>query len=124
MAFFASNKEKKVMGKIVTLKKNYEFKKVFSRGKYISGDYLCIYVIKNRLNTNKLGIAISKKVGKAVKRNKIRRIIRENYRLIKETIGIGHNIVIIWKKNIKIEEATFANIQKDMKKTFEKAKLI
>ena len=112
------------MKKIITLKKNYEFNKVFSKGKYINGEYICFYIMKNKYEFNRIGIAVSKKTGNAVKRNRIKRLIRENYRVEKDKLKIGHDILIIWKKSKDIENATFKNIEKDMKKIIEKAKII
>ena len=50
-----------------TLKKNYEFKNVLTKGKYYNGNYIDIYIKKNNKNFNYIGIAVSVKVGKAVK---------------------------------------------------------
>ena len=46
------------------LKKNYEFRNVFKNGKKISGKYLNLFILKNKLNNNFLGLAISTKVRK------------------------------------------------------------
>ena len=113
-----------IMKKIVTLKKNYEFKRVFSKSRGTNGEYLRIYIIKNNFKSNKLGIAVSKKVGKAVKRNRVKRLIRESYRLIHENLPTGHSIVIVVNKNINPEKITFAEIQKDMGKILGKLKMI
>ena len=85
------------MKKTKMLKKNYEFKNVLNRGKYYSGKYIAIFIKKNNKNINFLGIAVSSKLGKAVKRNYVKRIIRENYKQIEEHIKIGYDIVFIWK---------------------------
>jgi len=106
------------------LKKNYEFKYIFLKGKYISGKYIEIFIKKNNISKNLLGIAISKKIAKSVKRNRIKRLIRENYRLLENNIKLGNSIVILWKKNISIENANFKNIENDMKNIFRKAEIL
>lgn len=111
------------MKKIGTLKKNFEFKYVLSKGQYYHGKFITIYVKKNSLKKNLIGIAINTKLGKAVKRNGAKRLIRENYRLIKDKLIQGNGIVFLWNKNISLEEATFFDIQKEMNYLFEKAEL-
>mgnify|MGYP000083316888 CR=1 FL=1 len=111
------------MRKINTLKKNYEFKYVLSKGKYYYGRFITIYIKENRLNKNVIGIAINTKLGKAVKRNNAKRLIRENYRLIKDDLKLGNNIVFLWNKSVSLENASFYEIQKEMINIFQKAKL-
>ena len=111
------------MRKLNTLKKNYEFKYVLSKGQYFHGKYITVYVKKNNLNKNIIGIAINTKLGKAVKRNNAKRLIRENYRLIKEDLCLGNSIVFLRNKNVNIEEADFYKIKDEMEKIFKKAEL-
>ena len=111
------------MKKTKMLKKNYEFKDVLNRGKYYYGKYIIIYIKKNRKNINLLGIAISSKLGKAVKRNYLKRLIRENYRKIENSIKTGYSMVFLWKKNQEIDQANYKNVEKDIKKIFEKAEI-
>ena len=68
------------------LKKNYEFKNVLTRGKYYGGKQIEIFVLKNKKPFVMLGIAVSKKVGNSVSRNRIKRLIKENYRLLEKDI--------------------------------------
>ena len=60
------------MKKTRMLKKNYEFKNVLFKGTYFSGKYIEAFIKKNGKKHNMLGIAISVKIGKAVKRNHIK----------------------------------------------------
>ena len=105
------------------LKKNYEFKTVFSKGVYYSGRYIEAFIKKERHQDNFLGIAVSTKVGKAVQRNRIKRLIRENYNDVEEFIKPGYSIVILWKKKINIINATYINIKIDINNIFEKANI-
>ncbi|MCI8361962.1 MAG: ribonuclease P protein component [Clostridia bacterium] len=112
------------MRKIDTLKKNYEFKNVINRGKFYRGKYVTIYITKNKEEKNKIGIAISKKLAKANKRNRLKRLIRESYYLKKDELEKGHNIVFIWNRQADILNNNFKNVSKDILKLFEKAGLI
>ena len=113
----------KKMKKTKMLKKNYEFKKVLTKGKYYSGKYIEVFIQKNNFNYNLLGLAISVKIGKAVKRNKIKRLIRENYREIENSIKTGYSIVILWKKKVDAKNAIYKNIKADMEKIITNANI-
>lgn len=113
------------MKKTKMMKKNYEFKKVLSKGTYYSGKYIEAFIRKNKQEyVNFLGIAIGVKIAKAVKRNYIKRLIRENYRTFEMSLKNGYSIVFLWKKKRKAEEAEFQKIREDMKNIFDKAKII
>ena len=122
MAFFAIKGNK--MSKLETIKKNYEFNNVLSRGNSYFGKQIEIIFKKNNLAKNKIGIAISTKAGKAVQRNRVKRLIRESYRNIEKNLAKGYSIVFLWNKRVKIEEASFATIYQDMDTIFKKMKLI
>ena len=106
------------------IKKNYEFKNLFSKGKFYYGQYIHMYIKKTEKNYNKLGIAVSKKQGKAVKRNRIKRLIRENYKNFENKIEKGINILIIINKEKNIEEITFNNIESNFYSTLKKANVL
>ena len=108
------------MKKTEMLKKNYEFKEVLSKGKYYSGSYIEAFIQNKKSNSNKnyLGIAISVKVAKAVKRNHIKRLIRENYRQYEEKIKTGNRMIFLWKKKRNPKEANYKKIKKRHGKYF------
>ncbi len=113
------------MKKTKMLKKNYEFKNVLSKGKYYSGFCIEAFIRKNNLkNENLLGIAIGTKIAKATKRNHIKRLIRESYKNIEDSINTGYSIVFLWKKKIDIKNANYKNIKKDIEKIFDKAEIL
>lgn len=116
------------MKNTIMLKKNYEFKGVLSKGKYFSGKNIEVFIKDNNQkmydkNLNYLGLAISTKVAKAVRRNYIKRLIRENYKILEPDIKVGKSIIFLWKKNADVNEANFENIKNDMNYIFDKAQL-
>lgn len=111
------------MKKTKMLKKNYEFKQVLTKGKYYSGKVITAYIAKNNKNYNLLGLAISVKIGKAYQRNKIKRLLRENYKTIEKSLITGNSIVFLCKKGKNIKEFNYYNIKEDMENIFKKSKI-
>lgn len=112
------------MKKMKTLKKNYEFQNVLKKGKFYVGKQILVYIEKNREEENIFGIAISKKLCTAVKRNSIKRKIRENYRLLQKDLKKGYNIVFLWNKKVPVENLDYHTIEKDMETIFKKAGIL
>lgn len=106
------------MKRIQTLKLNYEFKNVFNKGKFYIGNQIIIYVLKNKVQKNRLGIAINSKLCHAVQRNRIKRVIRAAYQLNIKDSNVGHDIVVIWNKKADIEDLSYNIINEDMKRIF------
>ena len=88
------------MKNTISINKNYIFRKVYSKGTSYANRYLVLYFLPNRSAQNALGITVSKKIGKAVCRNKVKRLIKESYRLNESSIKTGYNIVIVARANI------------------------
>lgn len=64
-----------------SLKKYGDFQRVYKRGRSYANKYLIMYVLKQDVQENRIGISVSKKVGNSVVRHRITRLIRESYRL-------------------------------------------
>ncbi len=80
--------------KILHLKKNIEFQNVYKNGKSFANRCFVMYVIKNELSENRLGISVSKKVGNSVVRHRITRLVREVMRLNGQLFNSGLDIVV------------------------------
>ncbi len=111
------------MKKTIMLKKKYEFKILFSKGKIAYGSNLTMYILKNKLTVNKLGIAVSKKSGKAVDRNRIKRLIKENYSIFEDRIECGYNILISVNKKCEIKKVDYYIVKKEIEKLFKKSEI-
>ena len=78
-----------------SLKKNYEFKRLYNKGKSAASQCAVVYCRRNGSMENRLGVTVSTKLGGAVQRNRIRRRLKEIYRLNEEKLLSGYNIVIV-----------------------------
>ncbi len=78
-----------------TLKKNYEFHRLYRKGKTAATPFLVLYAKGSRRPGNRVGFTVSTKLGKAVKRNRVRRRLREIYRLNEQRIARGTDLVVV-----------------------------
>ena len=79
----------------VTLKQNYEFRRLYQKGASAVGGGMVLYCRKNRLGHNRLGLTASVKLGGAVVRNRARRRLREVYRLASPRLSQGWDIIVV-----------------------------
>lgn len=99
------------------IRKNIEFLNVYRHGKSYANKYLVMYVLDNKLDENRFGITVSKKVGNSVVRHRITRLIRECIRLQESNILTEYDIVIVARKSAKDKkyqdiESAFLNLCK------------
>ena len=85
------------LGKEERLLRSSEFKRVLRNGKSQSTEHFKVFIFSNRTNSQRLGITTSKKVGAAVKRNRIKRLLREFFRLHKIYLPPSSDILFIAK---------------------------
>jgi len=81
------------------LTKRRDFELVFSDGVNLASRYLVIYARPNELSFNRLGLSVGKKLGNAVTRNRIKRLLREAMRKVIEEIPLNCDFVIVAKRS-------------------------
>jgi ribonuclease P protein component len=77
------------------LKRESDFRLTFDRKRSVSDERLILYARENNLAHNRLGLSVSRKVGPAVVRNKVRRLYREAFRLTKGELPTGMDLILI-----------------------------
>ena len=107
-----------------SIKKNFQFRFVYNKGKSLANRLLVMYVVKNKkyTDTNRLGISVSKKVGKSVVRSRVTRLIKESYRLSEEDIKQGYDIVVIAR--VSANGADYKDINKALLSLLKKHDLL
>ena len=84
------------MLKTEKIRENYIFRRLYRRGKSLVSPCIVLYHQKAKgRKFNRLGVTATKKIGKACRRNRARRVILESYRLLEERIGEGYDFVIV-----------------------------
>lgn len=94
-----------------SLKLNRDFRRVY-KGASHAGGYTVVYARKNRCGFNRLGLTVSKTAGKAVVRNRLKRLMRESYRLMEDDIREGYDIIIVARN--RAVGKTFEQIRSDV----------
>lgn len=84
-----------------SLKKNRDFQLVYKERKSRANRYLVMYVKENGLETNRIGVSVSKKIGNSIVRHRITRLIRESYRLQEDMFNSGLDMVVIARVSAK-----------------------
>ncbi len=105
-----------------SLKKNYEFRRLYNKGKSAATPYVVVYVKRTGRDTNRLGITVSNKIGKAVVRNKVRRRLREIYRLHEGEMQRGLDLVFVARG--RSVDATYAQLEQAVLKACKQLKVM
>ena len=86
--------------KIVKLKENRDFRRVYNKGKSFVSPYFVVYINKNHTGEIRLGITVGKKIGNAVKRNRAKRVITAAFSTVCPRIISGYDFVIVARTRI------------------------
>ena len=104
-----------------SLKLNHIFQRLY-RTKGVADGYLVLYARKNRSGENRVGLTVSKKLGKAHVRNRVRRRLREVYRLHEEQFQSGWDLVVVARS--KAVDADFSRLTRSYLSLAKKAGLL
>ena len=113
--------------KLYSLCENHLFSKAYRKGKSHANKYVVVYVLKNyskKNYTTKLGITVSRKLAKAVKRSRAKRLIRAAYRENMPFLKDGFLIVVVARSLLFEKNVKSTLVAKDMYKSFEKLGII
>jgi len=108
------------------IKKTKSFKTVYNSGRKAVNAYFVVYMASNDYCVSRLGLSISKKVGKAVVRNRVRRLVKESCRLKAHRIISGFDIVVVARPLVgeMPREGSFRKVDKALEQLFVKLQLI
>lgn len=116
--------------KYTTLKEHHLYNKTFQRGNRFSGRYLSVFVLRDlaakRLRKehpekrfyNRFGVSVTKKVGGAVQRNRVKRILRAGYRAVESELKKGYLIVISPREGVLQAKST--DVERELRRGFAK----
>ena len=112
-----------VMTKIISIKENHLFSKVYLKGKKTTEKNIAVYALKNyKSSETRLGITTGKKIGNAVQRSRARRLIREAYRtILKEKQFERPFLIVVVARSAMVDpKRKMGEVLLDMEKAFEK----
>ena len=89
------------MKKLISLKNSREFSQVYNHRESLANKYLVMYILKTDQVYSRIGISVSKKVGNSVVRHRIKRLIKESYRLNVDNIKEGYDIIVVARHTAK-----------------------
>lgn len=82
-----------------SLTKRRDFELVLKEGVTLVSNYLVMYARPNELGFNRLGLSVSKKVGKAVLRNRIKRLLREAIKKLLQGVTLNYDFVLVARRS-------------------------
>lgn len=94
-----------------TVKRNSDFRRLYSKGKSAVSPCMVVYCLKNRDGLSRCGFTVSTKLGNAVTRNRIRRRLREIYRLNSGKLSPGKDIIVVGRS--KSASADYSVLEND-----------
>ncbi len=111
--FVPGGMEKETLRKEERIRRRREYLAIYQEAVRINCDHFTLLIRRNQQAQRRLGITASKKVGGAVTRNRVKRLIREFFRLNKSLVSESSDLVVIAKKGIP--PLKLSQVNKEMK---------
>ena len=86
------------------------FAKVYDNGIAQSRGPLKMFGLRNTLPHSRLGLSVSRRVGTAPRRNRIKRLLRESFRLMPESRAVGYDLIIVVRPHEPLERAEYQQL--------------
>src|SRR5437764_2234402 len=99
------------------IRRRADFQQAYEHGARVHGRYSTLFILPNKLDVGRLGIAATKKLGGAVQRNRAKRLIREVFRHNK--IASGFDIVVVPKRELL--DASLTTLETEYQRTIERS---
>ena len=108
------------------IRRTKSFKAVYSTGNQAVNAYFAVYAMANNTQANRLGVSVSKKVGKAIIRNRVKRLVKESCRLRAGNLTKGYDIVVVARRAAGAlpKEGSFRKVDKALESLFTRLRLI
>ena len=106
----------------VTVKENYVFRRIYRRGRSSVQSSMVVYCQRNKQGKTRLGVTVSTKLGKAVVRNRVRRQLREMYRLHLPQMKKGYDVILVGR--VKAVHSPYVKMDKQYVRALEELELL
>ncbi|KEZ48869.1 MULTISPECIES: ribonuclease P protein component [Metabacillus] len=105
------------------IKKNEDFQKVFKQGKSMANRQFVIYMLNQPEEKEfRLGLSVSKKIGNAVTRNRVKRLVRQVFLEEKDSLKTGMDYIVIARK--PASEMDYHEVKSSLLHLFRKTKIL
>ena len=120
--------------KYTTIKEHHLYNKTFQKGKRYSGRYVSVYVLRDlaakrlakenplKKPYNRFGVAVTKRVGGAVQRSRVKRILRAAYRAVEPSLKTGYLVVLSPRDGILGVKST--DVERELRRGFAKIDML
>ena len=105
-----------------SLKQNSDFRAVYARGKSAVSQRTVVYCRKNRRDQNRVGFTVSRKLGNAVTRNRVRRRLREIMRLHASSLRQGYDLILVART--RAVDADYGKLEADVLRCLDQLHLL
>jgi ribonuclease P protein component len=103
------------------LRLNYEFSRVYNKGDFTSSRHVSLHYLHRAGSFNRLGVTASRRIKGSVRRNRIKRLLRESYRLMEDRIISGYDLILVGRDSA--DQPDFHQISREMAQLVSRAGL-